>query len=437
MNVSLTTLSALAILLAVAVVDAGGSSLTYIWIPLLSAGVVIGLQISVPSCRCRISPALLPMSIWLAFLILYVINPSHQWHENVGLLPRSSISFLPSSVHAASSFRAWVILATACCFFLLSKCVRRADLKWLQWGVLAGAALVAFSALNDRLMYRHWPIFERTGPFVYENHYAAFANLLLPVVLAAGLRFHYRAKQRDQLSSPAGVTVLVAVLLAASILVSGSRAGVALLGFSIVMMGGLAMRLRKHENPNANLMTGTNRWLLIGIGLSMTFLVFLALNRYGYSIRGLSHEFNFRFTILTDTWRIWRDSMTWGIGPGTLPLVFPYYQSEALGAVQVAHAHCEPLQWLTEVGWLGLLISGLLVGSSLHVARKATPSAKDRWPLFRDIEGPALAIALMTVGLHSLIDFPWRMPAIVWVTASWVGLVCSQWERQHSQERAT
>lgn len=422
-------------LLSGAVLDSGSSAITIVWIPVLCGFVLAWVLVTSRRRRKVCLPALVPIVFWLGFLAIYALNPSHIWSDGVGLLPVESISFLPSSVHAASSFSAWTVVATAAGFFLIAMCVSREDLIWFQWMVLAGSSIIAFWALNDRLSYRTSSIIESTGPFTYENHYAAFANLLLPVVFATGLRVHYRALERDQLSSPAGLAILVAILLGTSILVSGSRAGAVLMALSCLAMWAIMIRIQhryKHDGIASN---QGMIWLHVVMGGAFAAVLGMAVQRYGYSIPRLSRELNFRWAIIADTLHVWRDSRTWGIGPGTLRRVFPYYQSATPESVQVAHTHCEPVQWLAELGWLGLVISVVCIGFVIIVTRRRAPIGKYQWPLFRDIEGPAFVVALLTVMLHGMIDFPWRMPAIVWVAGAWAGLLCAHWERDGSDQR--
>lgn len=425
MRTSFFALCSLTILLIASVLDATGFQITFSWIPLVTLIALTVLLIADREARQPLFPVLWPVAIWLVLLGMYVVNPTHAWEDGVGLLPRQSIPFLPGSVHSPSSFRAWMVVATAAGLYVLALCLRRDEMRWFRWLVLAGSAVVAFSALNDRLVHRAFPVFERTGPFAYENHYAAFANLLLPVVWATGLRFRYTAISKGHLSSPAGLTVIVACMLATSILVSGSRAGVALMGMTgVVGLWWTSSLERKYRN-RLPLHSISARLKQIGAAAAMVVVTAMAVQRYGASVSGLGSEINFRFTLLSDAWRVWLDSFWWGTGPGTYRLVIPYYQSESLGSVQVAHAHCDPLQWLAELGLWGMTGSLVLIGLIVKRTWRSGSSQSNERPTFGELERPAFGLGLLTVSLHSLIDFPWRMPAIVWVAAVWCASMTS------------
>lgn len=306
----------------------------------------------------------------------------------------------------------------------------------MQWIVLIGAAAVAFAALNDRLVHRAFPVFERTGPFAYENHYAAFANLLLPVTLAAGLRFRYAALRSGRLYGPAGVAVVVSLMLAVSIVLSGSRAGVALMMLTGLMAWWWMSKLERRCSHKLTRSARMNRSLLIGAAVVWIAALALAIYRYGESVPRLGREIHFRFTMIADASRIWLDSFWWGTGPGTYRVVIPYYQSESLGAVQIAHAHCELVQWLAELGLVGMSVSLALIGFVWVRARPTVATEPHEWPTFEELEIPAFGLALLTVFLHSLVDFPYRMPAIVWMAAVWLGMGCRRMAKTGSSVAA-
>ena len=176
-----------------------------------------------------------------------------------------------------------------------------------------------------------------------------------------------------------------------------------------------------------------HRWYQIGIGGTLLAALVAAIVRYGQPLSQFSREFSFRFTILTDTWRMWKETPLLGIGPGTFPVVFRYYQSESLGRVQVAHAHCDPLQWWAELGAIGFAVSVVLMTLVILFAVRCRSEPTGAWPSFRELEGRAFGLALLVLILHSLVDFPFRMPAITWVAAAWLGLACAWWERKSDE----
>ncbi len=96
-----------------------------------------------------------------------------------------------------------------------------------------------------------------------------------------------------------------------------------------------------------------------------------------------------------DNWRtamwVWSTAPVTGVGPGGL--------AQASQAVPFtvgnlpAHAHCLPLEWLAELGPLGLALVVALALALLRLVRRV-------WP-----ERPELAIAVLVVPLHNLVDF--------------------------------
>jgi capsular exopolysaccharide synthesis family protein len=109
----------------------------------------------------------------------------------------------------------------------------RRQIRRLEGFVAVAAAAMALVVLAQRLEPNAPRIRAYTGIFVNENHYAVYANLLLPVVLAAAARARFRAVQAGRPSSPAGLYLLAAGLAAAATVACGSRAGVAVMALLV------------------------------------------------------------------------------------------------------------------------------------------------------------------------------------------------------------
>ena len=112
----------------------------------------------------------------------------------------------------------------------------------------------------------------------------------------------------------------------------------------------------------------------------------------------------------------------WGIGPGTFPAAFPYYQSAAFEGRSILHAHCEPVQFLVEFGVAGALIVLAAVALALSARGPAPAGATSGIPPFADLERRAFGFGLLGLGLHCLIDCPLRIPLIALLAATWAGV---------------
>jgi hypothetical protein len=361
---------------------------------------------------------------WAALLggiALYAMNPTHRWVEGTGLLPAKPLPGLPGSAFPRGTWNALGMAAGACSAFVLASALSARKVRILQVAAAVAGAGLAVMVLAQRLEPKPFPVFDRTAIFVYENHFAAWANLVLPVTLALGARYRFRAVQQDRMSSPAGLCFLAALLLAAAIVMSRSRAGVAVMAFGVAATM-WNLRVLSERTPFAG--PPRSRWREVwnaGMCLTAAVLAGTVIAREWNGLAGLLEQGAFRFAILKDALSVLRDRPAWGAGPGTFSIVFPYYQSELLQDRTFLHAHCEPVQFLMEFGWAGggavLAAAGIAV-FGLMGRRCPDPDL----PPFAELERRAFGLGLLACALHAIIDFPLRNPWIGMLAAAWAGI---------------
>ncbi len=345
--------------------------------------------------------------LWL----LYLFNPSHRWEEGFGLVPLEHIAWLPATTMPDATKATGVVMFTGICLagigLVLSGRVLRA--VYLM-ALLAGVAM-AIWVLIDRLTPRPFPVFPVTGIFTSENHYAAFANLMLPVALGLGWHASQSARTQGRVASAAPIFLLGALIIAASVMISGSRAGLAIACLIFVAFGWLVIRQ-------------SIWWTVVSERVSMRYIrmasaaaLLAMLGVAAFYATRIGGELSFRGTIIQDSLTMWRDRPWWGVGPGAYSQVMPYYQSETLGDRVVLHAHNEYVQFLTEYGVLG---SATLLGAFALVMipslRRAT------WTP----EFSVAAVALGGCSLHALVDFTFRNDVIALIAFTCVGIIAGQ-----------
>jgi len=372
----------------------------------------------------------IPLRIWgggvaiLGLLALYAWNPTHRWSEGLGLLPVQHWARLPGSAFPAGTGNALFLAMAMFAAYVLAFRLTERQVSGLQMCVAGGAAILSVVVLSQRLEPNHAAIYETTGLFVNENHFAVCMNMALPLVLALASRARFRAVQEGKPSSPAGLFLLVAVLMGAAIVMSHSRAGVAVMALLVAVYVGWTHRWI-HRYPFAGVPTPPFIKVLSGLlvtGISL--LAIAAFAREWQQIAGIQREWSFRFGILQDVWASWQAHPWWGTGPGTFSEVFPYYQSKAFQGVGILHAHCEPVQFLSEFGVVGSLWVLLAVGLALS-ARGASWTVSEKCPPFAELERRAVGLGLAALFLHSLVDFPLRIPLLALMAAAWAGVWAS------------
>ncbi len=265
-------------------------------------------------------------------------------------------------------------------------------------------------------------MFEMTGFFIYENHFAAFANLVLPVALTCGVRAQSRAFQSGKVSSPAGLYYWTALLLVVAVAFSRSRAGVLVAGLILFAFFLLTIRLR-HRDPFV--LPPPLLPVRVGRGLGATAagaFIFATVFFIGQGFHPIKEQLMFRWQIIVDALSAFKDHPVWGTGPGTFAAVFPYYQSSTIESHFFSHAHCEPVEFLLEYGLLG---SGIVFAGAAWILfsspRRRRPD--QRTPSFFELEGVGLVLALIGISLHALVDFPFRHPLNALLTVVWIAIL--------------
>lgn len=369
----------------------------------------------------------LPARVWVAgaamlgLIALYAWNPTHRWAEGIGLMPVAHVRGLPGSAIPTDTWTTLGLALAMFAAFALAFRLSEGQLRGLQMAAMLGAASMSLVVLFQRLGPDPTRIREYTGIFVNENHFAVFSNLLLPVVLAMASRARFTAVQVGRPSSPAGLYLLAAVLMGAAVVLCRSRAGAAVMALEIAAYVFLSTRALRQYPFSGIPFAG---WMKILGALAIVAAVifaFVAFAREWNHLGDIRSEWAFRSGILKDTLAAWRGAPIWGTGPGTFPTVFPYYQSAMFTGKTILHAHCEPVQFLSEFGVAGGLWMACAAWLGLSATRK-NPLHSEALPPFADLERRAFALGLMACALHCLIDFPLRIPLIALIAATWAGV---------------
>ncbi|MGD9781861.1 MAG: O-antigen ligase family protein [Kiritimatiellia bacterium] len=364
----------------------------------------------------------LAVAIGLGWIALYAGNASHDWSAGRGPLPVAHILWLPASANAEGTWGTFRLALAAAAAFALGARLTPRQIRGVQALALAAGVAMAFVVLFQRLEPNQPRIREYTGIFVNENHFAVFSNLLLPVVLVMASRARFRAVQDGKPSSPAGLLILAALLMATAVVLCGSRAGVAVMALLVATHVWTAHRVVR-AYPFAGV--PISAWLKtlgwVGVATAAGFAV-RAFWREWTQWATIGKEWTFRSGILKDALAAWKEQPVWGVGPGTFSAVFPLYQSETFAGKSILHAHCEPVQLLMETGWAGALVLAAAVGLGLTLRARRAAAPSDEIPPFADCERRAFGFAILACALHCLIDFPLRIPLLTLLTAAWLGL---------------
>jgi len=216
------------------------------------------------------------------------------------------------------------------------------------------------------------------GPFVYQNQFAAFVELLLPVALYFSL-----AGKNHRL-----IAAAIAAVMAASVVAAASRAGTVLVTIEIFLVPAMAIRAKIISRQHGLAALGkTGAFAALGaavVGYSAVWKRFLQADPYVI-----------RREVWTAAFHMVRDRTWMGFGLGTWTAAYPQYALFDPGMV-VNQAHSDWLQWTVEGG---VPFSFLILIVALLLARRAV----------RSIWGLGVLVFLV----HALIDYPFQQrPAL-------------------------
>jgi O-antigen ligase len=297
-----------------------------------------------------------------------------------------------------------LLLACAILLFLATQAFRYSD-DWrgFLWFIMIFGFLVAIFGILQQVTFNgklYWFREMRYGgipfgPYVNRNHFAGFAELIIPVALVPLILGKVR-KERWYLVAIFGLLPIGALFL------SASRGGVVSFGVEVGVLV-LMMLLRR---------TGGQHALTGGIVLLMALLlvswlgVKQVLERFT-SLQSLEVTSSKRASMRLDTWHIFLDHPWTGTGLGTLQAVFPAYETNYDGKI-VNHTHNDYLEGLAETGIAGGLCCAAFLGILYFVSLRQL--------LQRD---KPFAAALHLSGLvgcsgflvHSLVDFNLHIPS--------------------------
>jgi O-antigen ligase len=297
-----------------------------------------------------------------------------------------------------------LLLADIVLLFLAAQVFRTVeDWRTFVWFIMIFGFIVAIFGILQQLTFNgklYWFREMRYGgipfgPYVNRNHFAGFIELVIPISLVPLVL----GKVRRERWFIVGIFALVPI---GALFLCASRGGI--ISFA-VQLGVLLLLILFRRSGSRHVLAG-GAVLLLAFLLVYWLGVREILDRFS-SLQALEVTVGKRASMRQDTWRIFLDHRWTGTGLGTLPIVFPAYET-LYDAKIVNHAHNDYLEALADTGIVGGLCCAaflvLLFGGSL------------RSLLFLD---KSFSASLHLSGLlgcssflvHSLVDFNLHIPA--------------------------
>jgi O-antigen ligase len=233
------------------------------------------------------------------------------------------------------------------------------------------------------------------GPYVNRNHFAGFAELIIPMTLVPLMLGKVR---RERLT----IVGLFAVVSIGALLLAASRGGI--VSF-VVEVAVIAIWMAVRRTGNKQMLAGAA--VLVAAVLLVSWLGVKGITQRFSGMKALEVASGKRASMRRDTWRIFVDHPWVGTGLGTLQIVFPPYDTLYDGRI-VNHSHNDYLEALAETGIFGGACCALFLGMLLFHSLRQLSGSK---PSFASVLNLSGLVGCTGFLVHSFVDFNLRLPA--------------------------
>jgi O-antigen ligase len=370
-------------------------------------------------------------------------------------LKRTYTAWLPSCVTADASIwkRCYPIAILALQAIILWRFMesRRLIRKLLLMIVLNGA-LLAIAGTFQKLSYvpgdrvkEIWGLWDAPEPryffssFTYKNHWSAFALLCLGGALSLAWREISRKGILAWREPKAGVCLVAALFIGITIPLSGSRSGTFLLIIFLILLalvlGWSVTRYFDTLIKRCAAFGGTVFACSLTLGILVWFGFNLDRETKSEAIGNTLQQWEnyqkgsppMRYYLWKDTFKMFLDKPVFGHGLGSFRALHPLYQSAeykkereyGLASAHrklkplTEHSHNDWLQYLAEIGVVGVVLLLLVPTLGIWQNRKSVFSTAPDWAL----------VGCILFAIYSFVDFPTRTPACLLLLSLTLSLV--------------
>jgi O-antigen ligase len=233
------------------------------------------------------------------------------------------------------------------------------------------------------------------GPYVNRNHFAGFAEILIPVALVPLVLGKVRRERLFLVGLFAAVPIV-------ALLLSASRGGI--ISFAVELMILFSLLLVRRLQSKYMLAGGV---LVLCAILAVSWIgVQEVLQRFS-NYDSLDVTMGKRASMRHDTFRIFLDHPALGTGLGTLQMVFPPYESNYDSRI-VNHTHNDYLEVLAETGLAGGICCLWFLVILFIESVKGLKDLGGSFGAALNLSGIVGCCGLL---VHSLVDFNLHIPA--------------------------
>jgi len=296
-----------------------------------------------------------------------------------------------------------LLTALTLLLFLATQAFRTADdWRFFVWFIMSLGFLVAIFGILQHLTFNGKLYWFREmhyggipfGPYVNRNHFAGFAELVIPVALVPLVLGKVRPERWF-------AVILLALLPLGALFLSASRGGI--ISFA-AELGVLALLLILRRAGGKHVLAGAVV-LLVAFMLVSWLGVRQILERFS-SMQTLEATSGKRASMRLDTWHIFREHPWTGTGLGTLQTVFPAYET-LYDAKVVNHSHNDYLEALAETGIVGAACCAWFLGALFFRSLRRLLLQDKSFSAALHLSGLVACTGFL---VHSLVDFNLHIP---------------------------
>ena len=387
--------------------------------------IVYRSSLGIPKLAIYLVSGLVVYGWWMA------LNSKLRYYQHDGELWlfekwKPLVGFLPGGIDRGTGV--WeMIHVTVMSLTFLALCGLLQDRR-IRWRLLKCIGVCGFAialiGLYQKVSGGQWLLWISSdieyGPtvfasFRYHAHAAAFLNLCWPASMVILVRVFGSEENHFARSFwvPAFIFTFVAVFANTSN--AGHVLGTVGLVLGVAMLGGVFARQQASRVP---IFVGVSVLVILCVGAAITTFR-TSMGSWG-SPMDLITDGDGRVKAYEAGMEMLGQYAVFGSGPGTFGIGFPYYNSLDTGFWD--HAHQEYLQVMIEwgvpmaLGWFALFGVGWVRGWQNRRNRDGMRKVKD---LSTDVA----LIGLTLTGMHAMIDFPLRVPAIQLLVAVYLAIL--------------
>lgn len=307
--------------------------------------------------------------------------------------------------------------------------------RWmLIAAILFGAAANTFLGLAQRFQGPQSGLYlfeivnfgSATGFFSNRNNFAMLLCVAIPLTWAMSHKLLRRSQSSAPLAISAGVAMMVVIFM--GLAASNSRSGI-LLGMLALLLSTLMVWSAGASGSKRRSKGKYSVLVLLGGALIIGQFGMVGILR----IVETDPLTEYRGKISEVTWRTAADYFPWGSGFGTFRPIYGMHETPAtMLSAYVNHAHNDWLELWLEGGLPAAALMACFLGLYLYqAARLWNPGGNYAGAVLQR----AASIVVLVLMLHSLVEFPLRMPALAAIFGAMLAIMLTP--SQHNPHQSS